>query len=169
MESNSMLQELIQAHKFLSSTATITKNKFDAKMRATVKDLISHHYALKVKSIDIVRQKRMVKNHFEVSEIIGDRLFGMDTSKKLQFQKNGEEQLRTRPYRIYTYIQKLVDIFPVEHLTKLLRDSLSHTPEETILLYEANKGEAQASDYYCEPTQIDPTALKNTAELISIN
>lgn len=159
-ESNAMFQEMVRVHDSLSGTAMRTKDKIDSRMRATVKEVINDRLIPVAEPAKKVRQGRELRMHFIIADAVSDALLGMDSSKQMQFMKNMEEWNRTRPVRIYNYVLKLVDIFPAEHLTQLLRDSLSHDAEETIRIYEPIKGEARSKDYSCEPTQIDPSSIK---------
>jgi len=161
-EPDPMFHEMIRAHNNLSITAVKTSNKFDDRMRATVKELLGYRYALEGEPIEVARERRALLWHLENADRFSDALFGVDSSKKRQFMKDNYEWNRTRPLRIYNYVQKLTDIFPSEHLTRLLSSSLTHTPEEIISLYEANKGEAKQSDYSSQPTAIDPRAFKTS-------
>ena len=158
-----MFQEMIRARNNLRIATAKTSYKFDAKMRATIKDLLGYRYALTAEPIKIYRQRRDLMQIIKDSDKFSDWVFGIDSSRQRQFMNNNAEWNRLRPLRIFDYVQKLADIFPPEHLTHLLASSLNHTPEEIISLYEANKGEAIQSDYDCEPTGIDLSSIRKRA------
>lgn len=163
-EPDPMFQEMIRVQYTLSITSARTKYKFDDKMRTTVKALLGYRYTLKGEPI--YREREEFDWHLDNASILSDIIFRVDSSKQRQLRKNEVEWKRTRPFRIYTYVQKLADIFPAEHLIQLLRSSQRLTAEELIALYEANKGEAKMSDYSGEPTGIDPTKFKTIAKLV---
>ena len=149
------MQELEIAHDSLLIVARKTKNGFDGRMRATVKEMLGYRYPLKAVPAEKVRYREDFTQILESSEIFSNLIFGIDSSKQSQFMKKVEWN-RTRPERINTYIKRLADIFPAEHLSQLLSSSQLMTAEELIALYEAKKGEAKQSDYSGEPTGIDP-------------
>jgi hypothetical protein len=155
-----MFQEMIRAQNNLSITAGRTKEKINSKMRATVKDLLGYRYALEGEPIEKYREREELMWHLEAADLFSDVIFGVDSSKKRQFMKDNLDWSRTRPLRIYNYVQKLADIFPPEHLNILLRISLNHTPEDTIRIFEEITGEAERGDYSGEPTGIDTTKFK---------
>ena len=159
-ESNPMLQEMIRVKNSMTMTSMRTKNKFDDRMRVTVKDLLDYHYAMEGESIELVNYRRDFMQVLERADILTDWIFRVNSSRRRQFMKNAAEWNGNRPIRIFNYLEKLVDIFPPEHLIDLLSSSLKHGPEEIISIYEANKGEAKLSDYGGEPTGIDLTAFK---------
>ena len=68
-----------------------------------------------------------------------------------------------RPRRVLNYVLKIVDIIPVENLSKLIRDSQRLTADGLISRYEAVKGEAKQSDYSGQPSGIDPNAFRYRA------
>lgn len=152
------LQEMIQVRDNMSTTAAQTRERFDAKMRDTVKDLLSYRYALEGEPIEDARKRREFMQHIENAEILSDAIFGKDPSKSRLLMKNYEWN-RGRPHRIYDYIQRLADMFPSRYLLYLLRTSLNHTAEETIAIFEADKGEALHSDYSGQQTGLDYTTL----------
>ena len=160
-EQDLMFKEMVQAQNSLSLTAAMTKEKIDAKMRATVKELLNYRYASKGNPIKKYNGKNVFTDHFEDSVILGELLFGPDPSGRRQVQVMNIELNRTRPLRIHNYVQRLADIFPPEHLTHLLRTSLRMTPEALISFYEANPNEAKLSDYAGQPSAIDPNVFKN--------
>ena len=164
-ELNQMQREMIETHNVLSFTAVRTKNKFDERMRATVKELLGYRYALETKPIEETAEASEFRGHWENAIRLGNALFG-GNSKEIQFWKNNAEWNRNRPIRIYDYVQKIVDIFPAEHLTRLLYSSKNLTAEELISLYEANKGEAKQNDYGGIPTGIDQNQLMVKATFV---
>jgi hypothetical protein len=155
-EINQMQQEMIQAHNRLSVAAVATKSKFEDRMRATVKELLSYRYALVAKPIEENSEVPELMWHWENAMRIGDAIFGGGSENQMRALM---ERNRTRPVRVNGYVQKLVDIFPAEYLTDLLRSSLNLTAEELIYRFEANKGEATHSDYGGIPTGIDQSQL----------
>ena len=161
-EPNLMLEEEIRAQNFLSATAVRTKTKFDERMRATVKEAVSNRFLPEAIPVESARQEKYHAAHIEFAERIGDKIFGMDSSRKLQLMKAGMEEINTRPVRIHRYMLKLVDKFPAEHLIHLLMSSLRLCAEDTIRLYEANKGEAESNDYYNEPTELDLSSIEKS-------
>ncbi len=163
-----MFQEMNRAHYFMRVTSVRTKDKFDARMRVTVKDLIRYIYAKESQPIEESSPQREFTWHLETAEKLGDLFFRVDSSSQRQFLKNVAEWNRNRPVRICDYVQKLADIFPPEHLTRLLLSSLKNTPEEIISIYEANKGEAKSSDYSGYPTGIDSSKLKSIATIVRV-
>jgi hypothetical protein len=162
-EINQMQQEMIQAHNRLSVAAVATKSKFEDRMRATVKELLSYRYALVAKPIEENSEVRESMWHWENAMRIGDAIFGGGSENQMRALM---ERNRTRPVRVNGYVQKLVDIFPAEYLTDLLRSSLNLTAEELIYRFEANKGEATHSDYGGIPTGIDQSQLRAKATFV---
>ena len=162
------MQELEIAHDSLLIVARKTKNGFDGRMRATVKEMLGYRYPLKAVPAEKVRSGEEFTQILESSEIFSNLIFGTDSSKQRQFMKKVEEWNRTRPERINRYIKRLADIFPAEHLTQLLSSSQLMTAEELIALYEAKKGEAKSSDYSGYPTGIDSSKLKSIATIVRV-
>ena len=159
-EPNSMLIEMNEVQNTLRITAARTKDKFDERMRTTVKDLLGTRYALEAKPVEMIPEVRELVLHWENAMRIGDAIFGENSDKQIQFLKNNAEWNKTRPVRIYNYVQKLADIFPAEHLTCLLHSSKNLTAEEFISRYESNKGEAKQNDYGGIPSGIDLSQLR---------
>jgi hypothetical protein len=148
-------QDMEIVYTSLLLVARKSKKSFDDRMRTTVKELLAYRYTLKTKTVEATREMESLTQGIEAIDILTDRIFGVDSSRQRQFRRNNYEWNRKRPVRIYDYIQKLADIFPAEHLTRLLRDSQHLTEEELITLYEAKKGEAKQNDYSGYPTGVD--------------
>jgi len=160
-DSHLMFREMVQVQNTLSLTAAMTKEKIDARMRATVKDLLRHRYALEPEPIEEYNKRRGKMLQVGIVDLFTDALLHVDSSNKRRDMYNYEELNRTRPLRIYNYVQRLADICPPEHLTHLLQTSLRMTPEALISFYEASQNDAKLSDYTGQPSSIDPNVFKN--------
>jgi hypothetical protein len=168
-ESDSRLKEMIIVRNNMTIAAGMTKDRFDARMRMTVKDLLGYRYASLRVPIEVARGVREEVYHFELAGILGDGLVGSGPQKLRPSLGSISLWNRYRPIRVYGYLQRLVDSFPAMYLTVLLRTSLNHTAEETIALYEGNKGEAIRNDYAGQPTAIDLTSIPVTVKPIREN
>jgi hypothetical protein len=167
-EKDLRLQEMTQVRNIMRTTAEKTKEKFDTRMRSTVKGLLIYRYAPKTEPADVERERRYHEAHFEIADIFSDIFFKVNNSERRQFMKEITEWARGKPLRVFLYIQKLADIFPAQYLTLLLRTSLKNTAEQTIAIYEANKGDALRSDYSGEPSGIDSAALPITVTVKAV-
>ena len=161
-EINQMQKEITQAYNGLSFAAVKTKDKFDARMRATVKDLLGARYALECKPVEVPQEVREFMDHLENAIRFGDAISGVNSDRLIQSMKYSEWN-RNQPVRIYDYVQKIIDIFPAKHLMLLLHSSKNLSAVEFISLYEANKGEAKQSDYDGIPTGIDQNQIRYKA------
>jgi hypothetical protein len=156
---------MLQIKESMNSIAIKTKDVFDAKMRATVKDLLDHHYALEGLTVEDAEGRRAHMRVIEASGQIADKLLGVDGSNFRQTYRSKMDWDYDRPRRVLEYVQKIADIIPAENLTKLIRDSQRLTAEELISRYEAMKGEAKQSDYSGQPSGIDPNAFRIIARI----
>jgi hypothetical protein len=147
--------ELSKTIDYLKITITMSMSVLDDKMRKTVKELLGYRYMLKPLSD---KQKKIDEDRllFINAAEFADKVFGTEPREWVKSRKSYELE-RDRPVRIYDYVQKIADIFPAEHLTRLVYCSKQLSPEALIAYFEAEKGEASGSDYVGEPSGIDPS------------
>jgi hypothetical protein len=155
----SMQGERTLAQNALIIASESSRDIFDDKMRATVKEFVGYRYAVKSLTVEYAREKDKLLGTAYAANIVTGLVFGVDEREPVKFMKNIENWDRASSVRIYRYIQRLVDIFPAQHLTNLLRSCLKHSAEEVIMLFEVNKGEAKSKDYAEGPTQIDFSSI----------
>jgi hypothetical protein len=168
-EGDPRLKEMIIVRNNLTIAAGMTKGRFDARMRMTVKDLLGYRYSSLRVPIEVARGNWEEIFHLELAGILGDRLVGNNPQKRMPSLGSISLWNRYRPIRVYNYLQQLADIFPAMYLTDLLRTIMSHSAEETIALFERDKGEAIRNDYVGQPTAIDPTSIPGIIKPIRKN
>jgi len=150
----------------LNSVSMSTRDVFTAKMRATVKGLLEYRYALQGELTEDAKGRRAHIQALEDSGLMIKKIFGVDNSNFREAYKKKMNWDYERPRRVLNYVLKMVDIIPVEDLSKLIRDSQRLTAEGLISRYEAVKGEAKQSDYSGQPSGIDPNAFRYRATRI---
>ena len=162
-EYNHRLGEMMHVKESLNSVAMSTRDVFTAKMRATVKGLLEYRYALEGELTEDVESRQAQMQWFEGSGKNMDKILGVDNSNFWRTYRKNMDWEYERPRRVLNYVLKIVDIIPVENLSKLIRDSQRLTAEGLISRYEAIKGEAKQSDYSGQPSGIDPNAFRYRA------
>jgi hypothetical protein len=115
-------------------------------MRATVKGLLEYRYALQGELTEDAKGRRAHMMALKDSGLMIKKIFGVDNSNFREAYKKKMNWDYERPRRVLNYVLKIVDIIPVENLSKLIRDSQRLTAEGLISRYEAVKGEAKQSD-----------------------
>jgi hypothetical protein len=167
-ETESRLGEMNYVKNSLQHAAAEANHIVDARMRSTVKELLAYQYAPTAETVEVVKEIDSFINIIESADIFSDIIFGMDSSKNREFKRRNYEWNKARPVRLYDYVQKLADIFPAQHLIKMIHSCKSMPAEELIDFYEANKGEARQSDYGGKPTGIDLSVFVSKAIVLRI-
>jgi hypothetical protein len=163
-----MRQELELAQESLFLVARRSKNRLDTKIRVVVRDLLEHRYSVELTPKEVEEGSEELFRGVEIIERLSDRIFGVDNTSLISKRRSLYKWNKERPRRVLDYVQKIVYIFPADHLTRLLRSSQHMTAAELIGYYEAVKGEAIRGDYTGIPSGIDPNSLRSIGKVLHV-
>src|SRR5690606_24209323 len=121
----------------------------------SVKEVLEYRYAPIVEPAKVAAEKEAFMQILDNADKFSDALFGMDSSKRIEWRRRNYEWNQARPVRVANYVQKIADIFPARFLKYLLFNGRGLTAEQLIDRFELIKGEARGSDYAGNPSGID--------------